>query len=159
MRPDEYDQLIEDPTGYLLNVWLPRVAAPLVRPGQGVTPEHNLSLIKGAMAMMQFFQDLGLQEQWLRNEAGTVPAIAGMLRAPLDILADKLRGYLGLLEDLRTQPQKGAGRLRGADAALDALRPRHGGSRPECAHRVLDASRMRAVHFAAPVRRKSSGQR
>ena len=27
MRPDEYDQLIEDPTGYLLNVWLPRVAA------------------------------------------------------------------------------------------------------------------------------------
>ena len=66
--------------------------------------------------MMQFFQDLGLQEQWLRNEAGTVPAIAGMLRAPLDILADKLRGYLGLLEDLRTQPQK-------VLAACEALMP------------------------------------
>ena len=27
MKPDEYDQLIEDPTGYLFNVWLPRVSA------------------------------------------------------------------------------------------------------------------------------------
>ena len=26
MRADEYDQLIEDPTGFLLNVWLPRVS-------------------------------------------------------------------------------------------------------------------------------------
>ena len=27
MRADEYDQLIEDPTGFLYNVWLPRAAA------------------------------------------------------------------------------------------------------------------------------------
>ena len=31
MQPDEYDQLIEDPTGFLYNVWLPRVAAPVGR--------------------------------------------------------------------------------------------------------------------------------
>jgi len=116
MRPDEYDQLIEDPTGYLANVWLPRVAAPLSPPGGPVTLEHNLALIKGAMAMMQFFGDLGAQEQRLRAESGTVPAIAGMLRAPLDMLADKLRGYLGLVDDLRERPEK-------VLAACEALMP------------------------------------
>ena len=34
MQPDEYDALIEDPTGFLLNVWLPRAAAGVVRPGR-----------------------------------------------------------------------------------------------------------------------------
>jgi uroporphyrinogen-III decarboxylase len=116
MRSDEYDQLIEDPTGYLLNVWLPRVAAPLQPPGGTVTEAHNLSLVKGAMAMQQFFRDLQEQEQWLRRETGTVAAISGMLRAPLDMLADKLRGYLGVLDDLRQQPQK-------VLAACEALMP------------------------------------
>ena len=32
MRPEEYDALIEDPTGFLYNVWLPRVAAPVALP-------------------------------------------------------------------------------------------------------------------------------
>ena len=32
MRPDEYDELIADPTGFLFNVWLPRVSADEPRP-------------------------------------------------------------------------------------------------------------------------------
>jgi len=80
MKPDEYDALIEDPTGYLYNVWLPRVAAPLSPVGGPVTFEHNTSLVKGAMAMMQFFSAWGVQETRLRNESGTVSAISGMLR-------------------------------------------------------------------------------
>jgi hypothetical protein len=71
MKADEYDALIEDPTGFLYSVWLPRVARPLSRTGGKVTFEHNLSLIKGAMAMMQFFQAWGVQEERLRNECGT----------------------------------------------------------------------------------------
>ncbi len=31
MQADEYDQLIADPTGFLYNVWLPRVARPVNR--------------------------------------------------------------------------------------------------------------------------------
>jgi uroporphyrinogen-III decarboxylase len=116
MRADEYDQLIEDPTGFLLNIWLPRVAAPLQPIGSAVTESHNLSLIKGAMAMSQFFGDLQMQEQRLRTESGTVSAISGMLRAPLDMIADKLRGYLGLVDDLRQQPEK-------VLAACEALMP------------------------------------
>ena len=81
-----------------------------------MTFEHNLSLVKGAMAMMQFFQAWGRQEEQLRTQCGTVSAIAGMLRAPLDFIADKLRGYLGLVEDLFERP----GKVR---AACEALMP------------------------------------
>ena len=116
MKPDEYDALIEDPTGYLYNVWLPRVAKPLSPIGEPVTFGHNLSLVKGAMAMMQFFGAWGVQESRLRAECGTVSAIAGMLRAPLDLIADKLRGYLGLVDDLRERPHK-------VLAACEALMP------------------------------------
>jgi hypothetical protein len=63
-----------------------------------------------------FFGDLKAQEDRLRTESGTVSAIAGMLRAPLDMIADKLRGYLGLVEDLQVRPQK-------VLAACEALMP------------------------------------
>jgi uroporphyrinogen-III decarboxylase len=116
MKAEEYDALIEDPSGFLYNIWLPRVAAPLSPLGGPVTFEHNLSLVKGAMAMTQFFHAWQDQERRLRSECGTVPAIAGMLRAPLDLLADKLRGYLGLVDDLRERPQK-------VLAACEALMP------------------------------------
>ncbi|NUQ65358.1 MAG: hypothetical protein HUU20_23065 [Pirellulales bacterium] len=116
MRPDEYDALVEDPTGYLYNVWLPRVARPLSPAGGPVTLAHNVALVKCAMAMMQFFHAWAVQEERLRNESGTVSAIAGMLRAPMDFIADKLRGYLGLVDDLFERPQK-------VLAACEALMP------------------------------------
>jgi len=116
MRPDEYDALIEDPAGYLLNVWLPRVAKPVTKMGEPVTPENNLSFLRGGMGMLTYFTSLGDQVQRMREEAGMPSAIAGILKAPLDILADKLRGYLGLLSDLETQPDK-------VKAACEALAP------------------------------------
>ncbi len=106
MKADEYDHLIDDPTGFLYNVWLPRVSAEIVAPGQPATYRHNLALVKGGMAMMQYFGALGHQNQLLREQCGTVSAIAGILKAPFDILADKLRGYIGLVMDMHTQPDK-----------------------------------------------------
>ena len=58
------------------------------------------------MAMMQYFTAFGPQIERLRRESGTVSAIAGILKAPMDIIADKLRGYLGLCMDLVNQPDK-----------------------------------------------------
>lgn len=104
MREDEYDALIEDPTGYLLNTWLPRVSADVVPIGAPNTMRNNLSFLKGGMAMLQYFMAFGTQAQRLREECGTVSAIAGILKAPLDILADKLRGYVGLTMDMLSQP-------------------------------------------------------
>jgi len=116
MRPDEYDALIADPTAFLYNVWLPRVARDVVAPGQPATYHSHLSFVKGGMAMQKYFTALGEQTDRLRTECGTVSAIAGILKAPFDILADKLRGYLGLTKDMATQPAK-------VRAACEALLP------------------------------------
>lgn len=116
MRADEYDQLIEDPTGFLLNTWLPRVSSAVQKPGEPVTQEHNLSFLKGGMAMMEYFGAFGTQNARLRSESGTVSAISGIFKAPMDIIADKLRGYLGLVEDLFERRDK-------VVAACEALMP------------------------------------
>jgi uroporphyrinogen-III decarboxylase len=106
MREDEYDALIDDPTGFLYNVWLPRVSTEVARIGQPATYRNNLALVKSSMAMMVYFNAFGPQVQRLRDECGTVSAIGGIFKAPFDIIADKLRGYLGLTEDMHTQPDK-----------------------------------------------------
>ena len=66
--------------------------------------------------MLTYFNAFGPQGDRLRSESGTVSAIAGIFKAPLDIIADKLRGYVGLTTDLLTQPDK-------VLAACEALMP------------------------------------
>ncbi len=106
MRADEYDALIDDPTAFLYNVWLPRVAADVNSNNDATSYRNNLSFVKGAMAMLSYFSAFGEQNARLRSESGTVSAIAGILKAPFDILADKLRGYLGLTMDMIERPEK-----------------------------------------------------
>ena len=116
MRADEYDALIADPTGFLYETWLPRVARDVVALGAPSTRRNNLSFVKGGMAMLRYFLSFGEQHARLRSECGTPAAIAGILKAPFDILADKLRGYVGLTKDMFTQPDK-------VLAACEALQP------------------------------------
>lgn len=106
MRVEDYDALIKDPTGFLYNTWLPRVSRDVVKPGEPSTFRNNLAMLKGGMAVMSYFGSFPRQIQRMREEAGTVSAIAGILKAPFDILADKLRGYLGLCEDVIERPEK-----------------------------------------------------
>jgi uroporphyrinogen-III decarboxylase len=106
MRADEYDALIADPTGFLYDTWLPRISTDVAKTGGPVTRRHNLALVKGGMAMLQYFYAFGPQIQRLRAECGMPSSIAGIFKAPFDILADKLRGYLGLVNDMREQPDK-----------------------------------------------------
>ena len=116
MRADEYDQLIEDPTAFLFNVWLPRVAHDVSPMGEPTSFRNNLSFLKGGMAMMSYFAGFPAQGELLRKESGTVSAISGILKAPFDIIADKLRGYKGLCMDMYRQPDK-------VRAACEALAP------------------------------------
>ncbi len=116
MKAEEYDQLIEDPTGFLFNVWLPRVSGDVVAPGAPATWRSNLAFLKGGMAMLDYFHAFPGQAERLRRESGTVSAIAGILKAPFDILADKLRGYVGLSLDVLERPDK-------VLAACEALMP------------------------------------
>ncbi len=116
MKPEEYDAFIEDPTGFLFNVWLPRVSDDVAAPDEPNTFRNNLSFLKGGMAVMKYFGGFGTQAQLLRQESGTVSAISGIFKAPFDILADKLRGYIGLITDLFERPEK-------VLAACEALMP------------------------------------
>jgi hypothetical protein len=106
MKADEYDALIADPTGFLLETWLPRVSSDIVAPGAPATSRSHLAFLKGGMAMLQYFSAFGPQGAALRAECGMPGAIAGILKAPLDIIGDKLRGYLGLTADLIERPEK-----------------------------------------------------
>ncbi len=116
MKPEEYDHLIDDPTGYLYEVWLPRVSTEIVGPGETCTYRNQISLVKGSLAMLHYFQGFGRQAELMRTEAGMPGALCGILKAPMDILADKLRGYLGLVTDLQERPEK-------VKAACEALAP------------------------------------
>ena len=119
MKREEYDEFIEDPTRFLYEVWLPRVAADVSAEGQPTSYRNNLSFVKGGMAMLDYFYAFGPQVQRMRTECGTVSAICGMLKAPLDVLADKFRGYIGLAFDLMECPDK-------VQKACEALMPHLG---------------------------------
>ena len=106
MKREEYDELIADPTRFLYETWLPRVSGEVSAKGCPVTYRNNLSFVKGGMAMLDYFHAFGAQFDRMRRECGTPSAICGMLKAPLDILGDKLRGYLALVFDLMEIPEK-----------------------------------------------------
>jgi hypothetical protein len=118
MKEDEYDELIADPTAFLYNVWLHRVSTDISPRGAAAGYRNNLALVKGGMAMLSYFNAFGEQNRRLREESGSVSAISGILKAPLDILGDKLRGYVGLTMDLITQPKKV---LRACEALMPHL--------------------------------------
>jgi uroporphyrinogen-III decarboxylase len=119
MKREEYDDLIADPVRFLYETWLPRVTTEVSAKGSPTSYRNNLSFVKGGMAMLDYFYAFGPQLERMRTECGTASAICGMLKAPLDILADKLRGYIGLAFDLKEIPEK-------VQAACQALMPHLG---------------------------------
>ncbi len=106
MKADEYDRFIEDPNEFVMNVWMPRISKYFVKPGAPNTTMNNLSWLKGGISMMTYFNKLGVQGQRFREEIGVVSCLAGALKAPFDILADKFRGFRGIAYDMRRQPEK-----------------------------------------------------
>jgi len=99
LKASEYGEFAEDPTAFLVSKWLPRFTRHINPVGEPVTYEHNMSFINGMMAYNHFFSMWGAKTGEL-IEAGVVPAVSSVLKAPLDILGDKLRGYVNLCYDL-----------------------------------------------------------
>jgi hypothetical protein len=118
LKASEYDQFIDDPTAFLVNYWLPRFTRHINQKGDPVTFEHNMSLINGVMAYNKFFNTWGAKTAEL-IEAGVVPAVSSVLKAPLDVLGDKLRGYINLCYDLHERREKV---IRACEALMPHLR-------------------------------------
>ncbi len=104
LRPEEYGAFCDDPTAFLLTTWMPRATTRLARPGEPATLEHNAALIAGAMAFANYMTAFGPASAALKYEAGVVSANSGMIKAPLDLLADKFRGYMGMAMDTIERP-------------------------------------------------------
>jgi uroporphyrinogen-III decarboxylase len=119
MKREEYDEFIDDPTRFLYETWLPRASGDVSAKGRPTSYRNNLSFVKGGMAMLDYFHAFGPQVERMRGECGTPSAICGMLKAPLDVLGDKFRGYIGLAFDLMEIPDK-------VLAACQALMPHLG---------------------------------
>ncbi len=126
MLREEYDELFEDPVAFLWTKWLPRISSEYAASPM----RRDLALVKSTWAMADYFTAFGPQIERMKQETGTVSAISGMLKAPLDVLADKFRGYLGLAFDLKEIPEKVEAACRAlmphlAQIALSGLDPNH----------------------------------
>lgn len=116
MKEDEYDELIESPTEFLANVWMPRISDNIVGPGEENTYRNNMGWLKGGLALMAYGGAVGVANERLKTECGTVSCVSGPIKAPFDILADKLRGFRQVSLDVHRQPDK-------VEKACEALMP------------------------------------
>ena len=102
----EYEEFTEDPTAFLFNKWMPRAMGRVRPTGAPVDFDHNLSLVSGALAYANYMNSFGPAAGKLKYEAGVVSANSGMIKAPLDIMADKFRGYINVCIDGIEHPDK-----------------------------------------------------
>ena len=126
MRADEYDAFINDPSGFLMRVYMPRVFgafAPfrMLPPIMGIIEGPAAYFMPYAAPEMQAVQqtliDIGKQmAEWMkftqefsrRGEALGFPMslFGGFAKAPFDVLADTLRGTRGMMTDMYRRPEK-----------------------------------------------------
>ena len=127
MPAEDYDALIDDPTGYLLRTYLPRTVGAFAGFSRlssfldlttlGSVPDHmagwaSKEMIETLKALGEAAREV---EEWTRvvtpvvtriQAAGFPPFRGGMTVAPFDILGDTLRGMRGLATDMFRRPEK-----------------------------------------------------
>lgn len=113
MKPDEYDQLIEDPKAFIANVLLPR-KYPYLYESREKTKEilkvYAEEMVNGFVGQMNYTHKYLTEVYGICNFVN----MGCMINTPLDHLFDYFRGFRGTLTDLRRQPDK-------VQAALDTI--------------------------------------
>lgn len=127
MRADEYQDLIDDPTGFFMNIYFPRIFGTL-KPLEKMPlfpPVNEIPLIPpavipfGTEEVQSAFKNLmGVGEEtirWItavRRLNGLVmgkgyPAFSGgFTKAPFDVVGDTLRGTRGVIMDIYRRPDE-----------------------------------------------------
>lgn len=106
LQATEYDEFCDDPTAFIASKWFSRATTRLQTIGDPVTFDHNVALISGALAYSNYMSAFGPAANALKYQSGIVSANAGMIKAPLDILADKFRGYVNTAIDSIKRPNE-----------------------------------------------------
>jgi hypothetical protein len=127
MKANEYDALIQDPSGYFLNVYLPRVFGALggfqmlpFFPGIleiygvalnfipfGLPPVQNTfkALFEAGGEALKWIGTVGSVDGELAA-SGFPAVLGGFTKAPFDVIGDTLRGTKGIMLDIYRQPDK-----------------------------------------------------
>ncbi|NIS82421.1 MAG: hypothetical protein GTO14_19940 [Anaerolineales bacterium] len=127
MKPEEYDALIDDPSGYFSNVYLPRVFGSLegfamlpFLPGIlemygvafnfipfGLPPVQNTykALFEAGGEALKWAGAIGGADGELAT-LGYPNILGGFTKAPFDVVGDTLRGTKGVMLDIYRHPDK-----------------------------------------------------
>jgi len=127
MKAEEYQDLIDDPTAYFLNVYFPRIfgslkplaAFPLLPPVNEIPMVPPAAMPFGAENMKAAFESLAKAGEealrWraaVREMSGRImgkgfPAFSGgFTKAPFDVIGDSLRGTKGVMLDMFRYPDE-----------------------------------------------------
>ena len=101
MKADEYRMFIDDPIGYRMNVYLPRIYGELEDKG---SIRSSVAFLKSGIAFGMFGamnKDLSIR---LQEEVGMPKPWDGLFFAPFDFLSDNYRGLNGIMKDMFRQP-------------------------------------------------------
>jgi len=125
MKPDEYDELIKDPTNFWLRMYLPRVFGAF-EPLRQIPPFTSIEEIAimsflpfglpDVQAALNAMMEAGRESlAWaaaigeIAQEAlvqGFPGLMSGLAKAPFDTLGDTLRGTQGIMMDMFQRPDK-----------------------------------------------------
>ncbi len=103
MRADEYDQLIANPTEFLVTTYLPRIFQAEWSRGP---IRAQIAIIKGIFAHTEYTRFWSAQRAQWRHELGFPEMGGGFSKAPFDVLSDTLRGMRESCLDLYKRPEK-----------------------------------------------------
>jgi hypothetical protein len=127
MMANEYDALIQDPTGFFIHTYLPRVFGalggfPMLPFFPGILEIYGLPIsfipfgLPPVQASYQALFEAGAEAlQWIGAMGGADGALAsfgypnilaGFTKAPFDVIGDTLRGTKGIMLDILRQPDK-----------------------------------------------------
>ena len=100
MEVDEYDQLIEDPTGFIANTILPRACNNL-----GSPRESAATWVRFGKEIERYYATLGKLGQ-VSAELGYPSRPLGGAYTPIDLIGDFMRGINNTVLDIRRYPDK-----------------------------------------------------
>lgn len=115
MKAEEYDELIDNPTAFLVSKICPRLHAEEDGP---YTVRMANAFVKAGMAQAAFGAHMRRRTMALAEECGMPQPMGGAFAAPMDALSDTLRDMRGIMMDMRRRPDKV---LAACDALADEM--------------------------------------
>ncbi len=101
MKADEYRLLIDDPVGFRMERYLPRVLGEFSERG---SVRSYMAFLKSGLAQGMYGAIARERNARLVNEVGMPAPTMGGFTAPLDYLSDSFRGLNGIMRDMFRQP-------------------------------------------------------